>query len=111
MSVDRGSWESGRGTLAEIHQPPVNQEGIATAGGKVKEIDVVRGGQATLQPGAAHAKAGDGDYFPVGFGQFVKAGEAIHAHQPVCRIPAHPAADRDRVEALMEKAVKISPID
>jgi thymidine phosphorylase len=44
----------------------------------------------------------------VGFDRLVKCGEPIHAGQAVCRIHARTAVDLDMVEAMIEKAVKIS---
>jgi thymidine phosphorylase len=55
--------------------------------------------------------AGEGDRrgdFAVGFDRLVKCGEPIHAGQAVCRIHARTAVDLDMVEAMIEKAVKIS---
>lgn len=95
----------------EIHKAPVIREVIASAGGVVEKMDAGMVGQAALQLGAGRAKAGDGVDFAVGFDRLVKVGETIHAGQPVCRIHARTAVDFDMAEALIEKAVKISPND
>ena len=97
--------------LAKIHEAPVIREVIATMGGVVEKVDAGMFGQAALQLGAGRAKASDGVDFAVGFDQLVKVGETLHAGQPVCRIHARTAVDFDMAEALIEKAVKISPID
>lgn len=97
--------------LAQIHEAPVIREVIASAGGVVRKMDAGMVGQAALQLGAGRAKASDGVDFAVGFDRLVKVGETIHAGQPVCRIHARTAVDFDMAEALIEKAVKISPND
>ena len=97
--------------LAVIHEAPLVREVIASAGGVVEKMDAGMFGQAALQLGAGRAKASDGVDFAVGFDRLVKVGETIHAGQPVCRIHARTAVDFDMAEALIEKAVKISPND
>jgi pyrimidine-nucleoside phosphorylase len=94
--------------LAEIHKAPLIREVIASAGGVVSRVDAGLVGQAALQLGAGRAKATDGVDFAVGFDRLVKCGEPIHAGQAVCRIHARTAVDLDMVEAMIEKAVKIS---
>jgi pyrimidine-nucleoside phosphorylase len=96
--------------LAEIHQAPVIREVIASAGGQVAQVDAGLVGQAALQLGAGRAKASDGVDFAVGFDRIVKSGETVHAGQAVCRIHARTAVDFDMAEAMIEKAVKISPL-
>lgn len=95
--------------MGEIHKAPIIREVIASAGGVVSRVDAGRVGQAALQLGAGRAKATDGVDFSVGFDEFVKVGESIHAGQAVCRIHARTAVDFDMAEAMLEKAVKISP--
>jgi pyrimidine-nucleoside phosphorylase len=94
--------------LAEIHQAPIIREVIASHGGVVSKVNAGLVGQAALQLGAGRARASDGVDFAVGFDQFVKCGESIHAGQAVCRIHARTAVDFDMAEAMIEKAVKIS---
>ncbi len=94
--------------LAEIHKAPIIREVIASAGGVVVQVNAGLVGQAALQLGAGRARATDGVDFAVGFDQFVKCGEPIHAGQAVCRIHARTAVDFDMAEAMIEKAVKIS---
>ena len=94
--------------LAEIHKAPIIREVIASHGGVVSKVDAGLVGQAALQLGAGRAKASDGVDFAVGFDQFVKCGETIHAGHAVCRIHARTAVDFDMAEAMIEKAVKIS---
>jgi thymidine phosphorylase len=94
--------------LSEIHRAPIIREVIATAGGVVAKVDAGMVGQAALQLGTGRAKSSDGVDFSVGFDQFVKCGELIHAGQPVCRIHARTAVDFDMAEAMIERAVKIS---
>ena len=80
--------------LAKIHKAPLIREVIASAGGT-----------------PTRHGAGEGDRrgdFAVGFDRLVKCGEPIHAGQAVCRIHARTAVDLDMVEAMIEKAVKIS---
>jgi thymidine phosphorylase len=96
--------------MARIHEAPVIREVIASAGGVVSEMDAGMVGQAALQLGAGRAKASDGVDFAVGFDRLMKVGETVHAGQPVCRIHARTAVDFDMAEALIEKAVKISPL-
>lgn len=96
--------------MARIHEAPVIREVIASAGGVVSEMDAGMVGQAALQLGAGRAKASDGVDFAVGFDRLLKVGETVHAGQPVCRIHARTAVDFDMAEALIEKAVKISPL-
>lgn len=95
--------------LADIHRAPVIREVIAAAGGVVTKVDAGLVGQAALQLGAGRSKATDGVDFAVGFDRLVKCGEAIHAGQAVCRIHARTAVDFDMAEAMIEKAVQISP--
>ncbi|RYD19821.1 MAG: thymidine phosphorylase [Verrucomicrobiaceae bacterium] len=97
--------------LAKIHEAPVIREVIASAGGVVAKMDAGMVGQAALQLGAGRSKASDGVDFAVGFDRIVKVGETLHAGQPVCRIHARTAVDFDMAEAILEKAVKISPND
>ena len=96
--------------LAEIHQAPVIQEVIASAGGVISRVDAGLVGQAALQLGAGRSTAADGVDFAVGFDRIVKCGEPIHAGQAVCRIHARTAVDFDMAEAMIEKAVTISPV-
>lgn len=95
--------------LAEIHQAPVIREVLATAGGVISQMDAGWIGQAAVQLGAGRAKASDGVDFAVGFDRILKIGETVEAGQPVCRIHARTAVDFDMAEAMIEKAVKISP--
>jgi thymidine phosphorylase len=97
--------------LGKIHEAPVIREVIASAGGIVAKMDAGMVGQAALQLGAGRSKATDGVDFAVGFDCIVKVGETLHAGQPVCRIHARTAVDFDMAEAMLEKAVKISPND
>jgi pyrimidine-nucleoside phosphorylase len=96
--------------LGEIHQAPVIRDVIASAGGVVSQVDAGLVGQAALQLGAGRSKASDPVDFAVGFDRIVKIGETIHAGQAVCRIHARTAVDFDMAEAMIEKAVKISPV-
>ena len=66
--------------------------------------------RAALQLGTGRARATDGGDFAVGFDRLVKCGEPIHVGQAVCRIHARTAVDLDMVEAMIEKAVKISAL-
>ncbi len=95
--------------LAEIHRAPIIREVIACAGGVVSRVDAGLVGQAALQLGAGRSTASDGVDFAVGFDGLVKCGESIHAGQAVCRIHARTAVDFDMAEAMIEKAVIISP--
>ena len=96
--------------LAEIHQAPIIREVIASSGGIISKVDAGLVGQAALQLGAGRSTASDGVDFAVGFDQLVKCGEAIHAGHAVCRIHARTAVDFDMAEAMIEKAVSISPL-
>jgi pyrimidine-nucleoside phosphorylase len=95
--------------LAEIHKAPVIREVLATSGGVISQMDAGWFGQAAVQLGAGRAKASDGVDFAVGFDRLLKIGETVEAGQPVCRIHARTAVDFDMAEAMIEKAVKISP--
>lgn len=95
--------------LAEVHRAPIIREVPATATGIVSKLDAGLVGQAALQLGAGRAKADDGVDHTVGFDRIVKCGGKIHAGSPLCRIHARTAADFDMAEAMIAKAVKISP--
>lgn len=95
--------------MAEIHKAPVIREMLATTTGRVGKVDAGLIGQAALQLGVGRAKATDGVDFAVGFDHLVKVGEAVHAGQPLCRIHARTAVDFDMAEAMLTKAVRVSP--
>lgn len=95
--------------LAEIHRAPVIRDVPATAGGVISQMEAGWIGQAAVQLGAGRAKSSDGVDFAVGFDRILKVGETVEAGQPVCRIHARTAVDFDMAEAMIEKAVKISP--
>ncbi len=94
--------------LAEIHRAPVIREMLSPMSGRVEKVDAGLIGQAALQLGAGRAKATDGVDFAVGFDRLVKAGESVHAGQPLCRIHARTAVDFDMAEAMLAKAVRVS---
>lgn len=95
--------------LGQIHKAPIIREMLAPITGKIEKVDAGLIGQAALQLGAGRAKASDGVDFAVGFDRLVKTGETVHAGHPLCRIHARNAVDFDMAEAMVEKAVKISP--
>jgi thymidine phosphorylase len=47
--------------------------------------------------------------FAVGLDLLVKVGESVHSGQPLCRIHARTAVDFDMAEAMLAKAVRVSP--
>jgi thymidine phosphorylase len=95
--------------LAEIHKAPVIREMLATTTGHVEKVDAGLIGQAALQLGAGRAKATDGVDFAVGCDHLVKTGEMVHAGQPLCRIHARTTVDFDMAEAMLAKAIRVSP--
>jgi pyrimidine-nucleoside phosphorylase len=95
--------------LAEIHRAPTIREMLSPMTGHVGKVDAGLIGQAALQLGAGRAKTTDGVDFAVGFDRLVKVGEPVHAGQPLCRIHARTAVDFDMAEAMLAKAVRVSP--
>jgi pyrimidine-nucleoside phosphorylase len=95
--------------LAEIHRAPVIREMLSPMTGRVEKVDAGLIGQAALQLGAGRAKASDGVDFAVGLDRLVKVGESVHSGQPLCRIHARTAVDFDMAEAMLAKAVRVSP--
>jgi pyrimidine-nucleoside phosphorylase len=95
--------------LGVIHRAPVIREMSAPLTGRIEKMDAGMFGQASLQLGVGRARAGDGVDFAVGFDRLMKVGETVHAGQALCRIHARGAVDFDMAEAMLEKAVRITP--